>query len=283
LELLAPLDVAPRPVGVDEDHGPERGPIVVYEYLEGEMWGRRTPSADELRALAEVWLTIDSVSAQVDWHARGTNRTVAERYARFSDRLHAFWAWTESAFPAGTPAALLCLDVLDRRWPAVHELDAIGEQGMRRSFGPADTRFANVIRRPDGRIGLVDWEDGGLTDPARDVPGLLSHPDQEDLLTPVEWLACLEPYLAVMTPRDPLLPRRIELYLAIDPLFWLSVLVVQEGLRRAESGTLEGWTINGLPANERLRRYLARALAWPDQHFEPALDAVAGLTFFPTG
>ena len=282
LELLAPLDIAPQPIGVELEHGPEVGPVVVYEYLDGEMWGRRKPSSDELRALAEVWLMVDSLSAQVDWAARGTNRSVAERFARFSDRLRAFRAWTEAAFPEGTAAALRCFDVLDRRWPAVRELDACSEQGMRRSFGPADTRFANVIRRPDGRIGLVDWEDSGLGDPARDVMGLLSHPDQEDLLVPAEWQAFLEPYLAVMTPKDPLLRRRIELYGAIDSVFWLSVLVFQEGLRRAETGGLDGWMINGLPANVRLRRYLARALAWPEYDFSSHLAELKDLRFFPS-
>ena len=37
LELLAPLDVAPQPVGVDLESGPDVGPVVVYEYLHGEM------------------------------------------------------------------------------------------------------------------------------------------------------------------------------------------------------------------------------------------------------
>ncbi len=45
LELLAPFDVAPRPVGVALEHGPDVGPVVVYEYLDGEMWDRRTPDA----------------------------------------------------------------------------------------------------------------------------------------------------------------------------------------------------------------------------------------------
>ena len=280
LELLAPLDVAPRPVGVDSDHGPERGPIVVYEYLDGEMWGRQKPSENDLRALAEVWLAVDSLSAQVDWDARGRNHTVATRYARFEARMQAFRAWTEAAFPAGTTAALRCLEELDRRWPEVWELDACGELGMWLSFGPADTRFANVIRRPGGRIGLVDWEDGGLGDPARDIVGTVTHPEQEDLLTPAEWRTLLDPYLAVMTARDALLSRRIELYAAISPMFWLSVLL-QEGVRRAELGQLAGWTINELPPNVRLRRYLARALAWPDPEFSGQLDGLARLTFFP--
>ena len=54
---------------MDEEHSAERGPVVVYEYLDGEMWWRRKPSGEDLWALAEVWLAVDSVSAQVDWDA----------------------------------------------------------------------------------------------------------------------------------------------------------------------------------------------------------------------
>jgi hypothetical protein len=280
LELLAPLDVAPQPVGIEPKAGPGHGPIVVYEYLDGEMWGRRKPSAEELRTLAEVWLRIDSLSEQVDWDARGTNHSVAARYARFSDRFQAYRVWTEAAFPAGTVAARRCFDVLNRRWADVRELDACLARGLRRSFGPADTRFANVIRRPDGRIGLVDWEDGGLTDPARDVRGLLSHPEQEDLLTREEWQPFLEPYLAALVPLDVLLPRRIELYMAIDPIFWLSVLF-HEGMRRAERGDLDTWRVNGMSPSLRLRRYLARVLAWPDPDYTGHLAHLDGFQFFP--
>jgi hypothetical protein len=280
LEILAPLDVAPRPIGIEPKAGPGHGPIVVYEYLDGEMWGRRKPSGEELRTLAEVWLRVDSLSGQVDWAARGTSHSVAARYARFSDRFQAYRDWTEAAFPAGTEAARRCLDVLHRRRTEVRELDACLARGLRRSFGPADTRFANVIRRTDGRIGLVDWEDGGLSDPARDVRGLLSHPEQEDLLTRDEWQPFLEPYLAALVPLDVLLPRRIDLYMAIDPIFWLSVLF-HEGIRRTEAGTLTAWRVNGMSPNLRMRRYLARALAWPDQDHTGQLANLDGLEFFP--
>jgi len=36
-------------------------------------------------------------------------------------------------------------------------------------FCRSDARFANVIARPDGRLGLVDWEDSGLRDRAVEV------------------------------------------------------------------------------------------------------------------
>jgi aminoglycoside phosphotransferase (APT) family kinase protein len=280
LELLAPFDVAPQPVGVVVEHGSDSGPLVVYEYLDGEMWDRRKPSEGELEALADIWLTVHTVSPTVDWEARGANRSMAVRYARFRDRLLAFREWTEAVFSSGSSAALRCLEVLDRRWPEVEELDALGQQAMRRCFCLTDTRFANVIQRPDGRLGLVDWEDSGLRDPAGEINDLMNHPNQEDLLSPEDWQAFLKPYLTIQAPRDPGLFRRAELYAANYPMFWLSVLC-QEGLRRAEQGRLPGWTINGLPPNGRLRRYMARALAWPDPDFSQKLEEVDGLTFFP--
>ena len=69
-------------------------------------------------------------------------------------------------------------------------------------------------------------------------------------------------------------------YAAIDPLFWLSVLCL-EGVRRARAGELAGWSVNGLPANVRLGRYLARGEAWPDPGFAPYLVELGDLAFFP--
>jgi aminoglycoside phosphotransferase (APT) family kinase protein len=277
LELLAPFDVAPKPVGsAPEQDG--RGPIVVYEYLDGEMWDRRKPSAQELAALAEVWLKVHAISPDRVWQNTRHTFLVSERYAEFRASFLAYRAWTEAAHPAATAGADLCLDVLERHSPVA---DAAERLPPRRCFCRSDARFANVIRRPDGRIGLVDWEDSGLRDPAREILDLLSHPNQEDLLSPVEWQSFLEPYLAAQTARDPTLPRRVELYGAIYPMFWLA-LFLKLSIARAQAGTLAGWTINGLPANLRLRRYLARALAWPAPDFAAQLEELGDLELLPT-
>ena len=147
-------------------------------------------------------------------------------------------------------------------------------------FCRADARFANVIQRPDGRLGLVDWEDSGLRDPARDVADLLTHPNQEDLLSPDEWQDFLHPYLAGRRNVDPHLHHRLSLYLAVFPIFWLATFL-ERGIHLADVDGLGDWTINGLTANVRLRRYLARALAWPHADFSGQLAALDGLDFFP--
>jgi hypothetical protein len=44
---------------------------------------------------------------------------------------------------------------------------------------------------------------------------------------------------------------------------------------------LVGWTANGLPINARLRRFLARAQAWPAADFSQQLLSLEGAPFFP--
>lgn len=63
LQLLAPLDIAPRPVYYE----PASGPVVIYEYMPGEMWDRQAVSPGDLSRLLEVWLQINA--AQADWLA----------------------------------------------------------------------------------------------------------------------------------------------------------------------------------------------------------------------
>ena len=86
-----------------------------------------------------------------------------------------------------------------------------------------------------------------------DLVDLLMHPNQEDLLSDAEWRAFLEPYLAGRLALDPQLPERNHLYQAVYPLFWLSVLIRHELARPPGSPA----DVNGLPPNERLRRYLS--------------------------
>jgi len=72
----------------------------------------------------------------------------------------------------------------------------------------------------------------------------------------------------------------LRLYLAVFPIFWLAAFL-DRGIHLADANRLDGWTINELPANVRLRRYLARALAWPGADFSGQLAALDGLDFFP--
>jgi hypothetical protein len=49
----------------------------------------------------------------------------------------------------------------------------------------------------------------------------------------------------------------------------------------ASTGKIKNWTVNGLSGNERLRRYLARAAAWPNMDYGETLTRFEALEFFP--
>jgi hypothetical protein len=77
----------------------------------------------------------------------------------------------------------------------------------------------------------------------------------------------------------------VHLYLALFPVFWLSNLI-RAGLRfasrrAAEISQSSGEHSHGMPLNDRLRRYLARGLAWPEANFAVQLESLDGVTFFP--
>ena len=228
LERLVPLDVAPQPVHYQPQTS-EFGPLVLYAYMEGEMWGRRCPSAAELEQLAEVWLQVSALPTEGLWLSRGYERTLRAREDAFRAHFQAYAAWAESHFRPALRAVDLCFGLMERCRAVTRELDDCAPPLC---FCKSDSRFANVIRRPDGRLGLVDWEDSGLRDPARDLADVMTHPYQEDLLACDEWRALLEPYLAVRGEIDPQLAQRVHLYLAIFPVFWLSTLI-RAGLRSA--------------------------------------------------
>jgi aminoglycoside phosphotransferase (APT) family kinase protein len=273
LQRVAALDIAPQPLFYDA----ALGPIVVYEYLEGEMWDRQAPAVGALVKLAQLWARLHALPAEGLWVARGSEQSPAELVDRFRRGFTEMTEWYAHRFPAGTRGTQHCLEILERRLPLIEEFES-HEPVL--CFCRSDARFANVITRPDGRLGMVDWEDSGLRDPALDLADLVTAADQEDLVDWAGWQPFLAEYLSQRGQQDPGLAARLHLYLAYFPLFWLLILM-QHGIRHAEAGALAGWSINGLPANLRLRRYLARAAAWPNLEFVRELTAFADIVFFP--
>jgi hypothetical protein len=255
LRRLDSLQLAPQPVFFD----PSIGRVVVYRYMEGEMWDRRVPSAAELRALAELWLRFHDLRADGLWVATGQAMPWSEIETGLRAPLDAYALWADRRSSQFRDAARLSIEALDRAL-AVAARSMTPKTPM--CFCRSDARFANVIARPDGRLGMVDWEDSGLRDPAREVADLLMHPNQEDLL---DWNAW-QPFLSVYAEsrRDDLdFEQRLQACVAIFPVFWLGILL-SIGMRRYAEGRLGTWRINDMEPNTRLRRYLARALAWPD-------------------
>ena len=273
LTLLAPLDIAPQPVFYE----PSLGPVVIYEFMEGEMWDRRRPAPADLAQLAGTWLKINAVKSDILWLSNGHDRPLQAIAATLRAHLQAYADWADAEFTPGRRAAELCLGALDSRGDLVSEL--AGEVPVL-CFCRADPRFANVIQRPGGRLGLIDWEDSGLRDPARDLADIMLHPNQEDFLSPDDWQPFLKPYLASRSLLDARLMHRAHLYMALFPIFWLTV-IMNQGRGLAGASRWKGWSINGLPPNVRLRRYLARALAWPEANFKRELENLGDTAFFP--
>jgi aminoglycoside phosphotransferase (APT) family kinase protein len=275
LKLLAPLDIAPQPVFF-QPQSPDLNPIVIYEFMEGEMWDRKPPNPDQLTQLAGLWLLIHSVKTDDLWVSRGYGNydDLAERFDAW---FQVYVRWATEHYPAG-------LGVVDIWRGLLEQCRVVNRQGLRMDrvevFCRADPRFANVIQRPDGRLGMVDWEDSGLRDPAMDIADMMSHPNQEDLLSEADWQGFLKPYLTERQPLDPGMMDRVLLYRFLFPMFNFSGLLGY-GVSMARVGKLNGWQINGMPANDRLRRFLARCLAWPETDFEEELEQVQAFIFFP--
>lgn len=276
LRMLAPLDIAPQPF-LMRPHFNAARPLVVYEFMPGEMWDRRRPEPHELRQLAGVWLRLNELPVDDLWLSRGAETPLARQMAQHERMYREYAAWAEVHFAPGVRAAGLCLSALRARREVVEDLQAAAPLLC---FCRADARFANVIARPDGRVGLVDWEDCGLRDPALDLGDVVMAPNQEDLLDWDGWQPLLQSYLERRGRHDAGLERRMELYLALFPLAWLGWLL-SAGVARAREGRLQGWQIHEMAANEKLRRYLARARAWPALDFSEELALLAEVRFFP--
>lgn len=275
LKLLAHLDVAPRAIFYD----PELGPVVIYEFLEGKMWDRTRPTAVQLQQLADLWLTLNDLPPDGLWLSRGMERTMDDVSSMFHNYLHNYEAWAALNYRPGLVGSASCRALLDRLPTILDSFAQLPDPTL--FFCRSDPRFANVIQRPDGHLALVDWEDCGLRDPARDVADLLTHPNQEDLLSDEDWAAFLRPYTAERLKTDPHFYERIQFYLAIFPIFWL-LLLLNIGAHRASTGkSLKDWQPNRIPVNIQLRRYLVRAQAWPAKPAANDLASLAKLNFFP--
>lgn len=275
LRLLSPLDVAPQPVFYD----PALGPVVIYEFLDGTMWDRTPPTAVQLQQLADLWLTLNNLPTDGLWLSRGMERSMQDVSAMFHGYLSRYEQWAAKHFQPGLPGVAYCRRLLERLPPILDSFAQLPDPPL--LFCRSDPRFANVIQRPDGRLGLVDWEDCGLRDPARDTADLLTHPNQEDLLSEEEWAAFLRPYTAARLRTDPHFNERTRFHLYLFPIFWL-LLLLNAGAHRAEAGKpLRTWQPNHIPINVQLQRYLARAQTWPAKPTATDLDSLATLSFFP--
>jgi|GEM_PF-1776765 aminoglycoside phosphotransferase (APT) family kinase protein len=275
LNLLKPLGIAPRPLFF-EPLSSSHKPLVAYEFMEGEMWGRCRPSQSQLAQLAQVWIAMHNLPTENLWLSRGFD-SITSLESRLLAGAQIYNAWVESEFPSGRQAAEILLAECERRHSIFAELSSCQPALC---FCRADPRFANVIQQPNDEIGLVDWEDSGLRDPAIDSADLIMHPNQEDLLSPDEWNAFLQPYLVVRGKLDTEYSHRIHLYQAIFQLLY-GMRILMQAVSQLQNRQPVQPLVNEMPIQTRLRRYWARMMAYPATDFSSQLESLANTQFFP--
>lgn len=269
LKLAEPLDVAPRAIALKE--APE--PLVLYEYLPGAAWGRRAPQPGDLDALLELILRVQTLHSD---HPRlAYRRNLMVTFGLCRTTIDDYVAWCSAHHPAGRATAALCACAIQQSEAGFAEL---AQAPFVACFTKPDLRFANIIARPDGRLALVDWEDSMMGDPAFDLADLLCAADQEDLVRWQHWEPFWQRYF-IAHQRDGNLPRRAQLYARLFSVFWLTL--VGKGMRLAQAGQAPHFDINSMPSEQRLRRFLARALAPTPDAFERTLSELPETCFFP--
>lgn len=276
-----PLDIAPEPVYWTEQHDAHRRPVVIYRYMDGKMWDRTKPGPTELSKLLAMYLSLHDMQWPEMWLSRGITQAKQLReiiVPRAKSTLTLYQHWVTDHFPAGQRA----VDLMVTQWVSIEQAcdDLVNMPEAALKFCRSDPRFANIIQRPDGRLGMVDWEDSGLRDPAMEAADMVSHPNQEDLLGWDEWDSFLNPYLDTFARTDFGLLQRFEHYLMVFYSFYLERLIAA-GLQHWRQGSLGAWRANAMDPNQRLRRYLARALAWPKRDYQQVLAGLGDLVFFP--
>jgi len=276
LKLLAPFDIAPAAIDI-MPYPDFKHPVVIYEFMPGEMWDRRKPSQDELKLLAETWLITHQATKDDLWISRGWDETEEQRLALSHWFYRVYLEWAEEHFSDGIDAVKEALTLYHTH---AREIQQLIDANPTLLFSRSDPRFANIIARPDGRIGFVDWEDSGLRSPARTIADLLLHPNQEDLLSDAEWQIFLDTYISGYPIQSDNLRQLIHQDKLLRSLAWLGGLL-HMGVRKAMQNDLSGWQINGMPAKQRLQRYYARAIGWADDDFEVQLANVGDIRFFP--
>lgn len=269
LKLVEPLDSAPQVIAMKAPPDP----AVLYEYLPGTAWGRRAPQPGDLDALLDLLLRVQALHSDHPRLAYRRNLSVTHDYVRTA--VDNYVAWCSAQHPAGSTTAALCARALNQSAADFFELT---QTPFVPCFTKPDLRFANIIARPDGRLALVDWEDSMMGDPAFDLADLLCAADQEDLVRWHDWEPFWQRSFAAHK-HDGGLPRRAQLYVRLFSMYWLTL--VGKGVRLAQAGQAPHFDINGISSEQRLRRYLARALAPEPGAFESTLAALPETCFFP--
>lgn len=166
LRVLAAHDlhIAPAPVLLDCESYPQ--PVVVQQWLSGEMLAAAPTADDNWRRLIAHYATIHSVTPATTTLALSGAVLTARSGAACRTLIDEQMALLpREAWPTALPSLIERLEaVLSVDWP---------EPAV--ALCRVDANTSNFIRR-SGAWASVDWENSGWGDPAFEIAELLSHP-----------------------------------------------------------------------------------------------------------
>ncbi|KAA1427989.1 phosphotransferase family protein [Nocardioides antri] len=222
--------LAPRPIRRETLDG---HPVVVMERLAGEPLGNRPLSPAQTAALGTALRRMYDVPLTA-LHAAG----IAERRYGPSTQAATVAGWLDGSADLSEcqdPALVAAAVRAAHRWLASRE--PAPEQGLT-ALGIADLNPANVIW--DGSTcRLVDFEDGGLTDPAFELADHVEHLAGR-LASVYDATALADAVGLTAAQRD-----RMRAYRPLWAAFWLAMLLPGNGgFRRNPSGTTEAQAIH---------------------------------------
>lgn len=188
LRLLraAGLDVAPRPLWLDESCTVLPFPTVVYRWLPGEPLSS-SPTAQQLAALLESIQRVHALR-QCDFedadllHAWFHWFDFAPYLVELHGWLTGYGAWLATTEPGGRGLRDRLAWLVDTCTGALTTAAAdVGRGRFRLCLCRVDQNLANGVWGEDGRLRWVDWEFSGWGDPALDLAELRWHAALADL------------------------------------------------------------------------------------------------------
>jgi aminoglycoside phosphotransferase (APT) family kinase protein len=181
----AGLDVAPRPVGLDESCRAIPFPVVIYRWTNGRALCPPL-SPQHLRDLLDSVQSIhslrpDSSTAGIRdawFHWFDVGQYLSELYLFLKD----YGSWIATADPDGATLRQRLAAVVNHTAQAVRSADI----DARRESIPiclchVDPNLTNTVLGPDGKLRWLDWEYSGWGDPALDLAELRWHASLEAL------------------------------------------------------------------------------------------------------
>lgn len=202
------LDIAPKPVLLDEDSYPQ--PVVVQAWLDGEVTAVPPQTDNEWQQLVAHYATLAKITPQNTEIALETAvinfNSVASGLAHIQQQC--------TAVPAeAQPESLQELMQLAQTLP--HDLPPAPNALCR-----VDANTLNFIRRP-GAWGSVDWENSGWGDPAFEMADLMTHP-QYVAVPDERWDWVVEVYAELCG--DETAVTRIRIYYPLMLVWWVARL-----------------------------------------------------------